>query len=107
MITYADDFIVTAASEQHLKDEVMPTLTAALREVGLELSIEKSRVTKIEDGFDFLGFNIRKYHGEKLLIKPSKASIKSFLKDVRAFIKTATDLPKEILIYQLNQKIRG
>lgn len=107
MITYADDFIVTAASEQLLKDEIIPILTAALREVGLELSIEKSRVTKIEDGFDFLGFNIRKYHGEKLLIKPSKASIKSFLKDVRAFIKTATALPTEILIYQLNQKIRG
>lgn len=107
MITYADDFIVTAASEQLLKDEVIPTLTASLREVGLELSTEKSRITKIEDGFEFLGFNIRKYHGEKLLIKPSRASIKSFLKEVRAFIKSATALPTEIVIHQLNQKIRG
>ncbi len=74
-ITYADDFIVTAASEQLLKDKVIPTLTASLKEVCLEHSTEKSRITKIEDGFDFLGFNIRKYHGEKLLIKPSKASI--------------------------------
>lgn len=107
MITYADDFIVTAASEQLLKDKVIPTLFASLREVGLELSTEKSRITKIEDGFEFLGFNIRKYHGEKLLIKPSKASIKSFLREIRAVIKSATALPTEILIHRLNQKIRG
>lgn len=107
MITYADDFIVTAASEQLLKDKVIPTLTASLREVSLELSTEKSRITKIEDGFDFLGFNIRKYHGEKLLIKPSKASIKPILKDVRAVIKSSIALPTEILIHRLNQKIRG
>ncbi|WP_428412364.1 reverse transcriptase domain-containing protein [Legionella sp.] len=83
MITYADDFIVTAASEQYLKDKVIPTLIASLKEVGLELSIEKSKITKIEDGFNFLGFNVRKYSCGKLLIKPSKASIKTFLEDFR------------------------
>jgi RNA-directed DNA polymerase len=107
MITYADDFIVTAASEEYLKDKVIPTLTASLKEVGLELSTEKSRITKIEDGFNFLGFNVRKYPCEKLLIKPSKASIKSFLEDVRALIKSAAALPTEILIHQLNPKITG
>ena len=73
----------------------------------MELSTEKSRITKIEGGFDFLGFNIRKYKDEKLLIKPSKASIKAFLEDVRSFIKSATALPTEIVIYQLNSKITG
>lgn len=103
IITYADDFIVTAASEQLLTDKVIPNIKVLLKEVGLELSIEKSRITKIESGFDFLGFNIRKYQ-EKLLIKPSKASIKSFLKDIRATIKSAIALPTEILIHRLNQK---
>ncbi len=107
MITYADDFIVTAASEQYLRDKVIPTLIVSLKEVGLELSIEKSKITKIEDGFNFLGFNVRKYSGGKLLIKPSKASIKTFLEDVRAIIKSAIALPTEILIRQLNQKITG
>jgi len=106
MIAYAVVFIVTAASEQLLIGKVIPTLKTSLKEVGLELSIEKSRITKIESGFDFLGFNIRKYH-EKLLIKPSKASIKSFLKDVRATIKSAGAQPTEILIHRLNQKITG
>lgn len=107
MITYADDFIVTAASEQYLKDKVIPTLIASLKEVGLELSIEKSKITKIEDGFNFLGFNVRKYSCGKLLIKPSKTSIKTFLEDVRAIIKSAIALPTEVLIHRLNHKITG
>ena len=102
MFTYTDDFIVTAASEHYLKDKVIPTLIASLKEVGLELSIEKRKITKIEDGF-----NVRKYSGGKLLIKPSKVSIKTFLEDVRAIIKSAIALPTEILIHQLNQKITG
>jgi RNA-directed DNA polymerase len=107
IITYADDFVVTAASEEHLKDKIIPTLMMSLKEVGLELSAEKSRITKIETGFDFLGFNIRKYPCGKLLIKPSKASVKRFLEDIRAIIKSAIALPTEILIHQLNAKITG
>ena len=107
MITYADDFIVTAASEQDLKEKVIPTLAVRLKEVGLELSTEKSRITRVEDGFDFLGFNIRKYPNGKLLIKPSKASIKAFLKDIRTTIKSAIAFPTKVMIHQLNQKITG
>ena len=107
VITYADDFIVTAASEQELRDKVIPTLRASLKEVGLELSVEKSKITKIEDGFNFLGFNIKKYPCGKLLIKPSKASIKTFLTDIRSIIKSASALPTEVLIRQLNSKIIG
>lgn len=106
VIAYADDFIVTAASEQILKGKIIPAIKASLKEVGLELSTEKSKITKIESGFDFLGFNIRKYH-EKLLIKPSKASINLFLEDIRATIKSAIAQPTEILIHRLNQKITG
>ncbi len=107
MITYADDFIVTSASEQYLLDKVIPTVTISLEKVGLELSIEKSKITRIEKGFDFLGFNIRKYPHGKLLIKPSKASIKAFREGIRTTIKSANALPTEILIHQLNQKITG
>jgi RNA-directed DNA polymerase len=107
MITYADDFVVTSASEQYLLDKVIPTVTSSLGKVGLELSIEKSKITRIEKGFDFLGFNIRKYPCGKLLIKPSKASIKAFREGIRTTIKSASALPTEILIHQLNQKITG
>ena len=45
---------------------------------GLELSDEKTRITHISDGFDFLGQNVRKYNG-KLLIKSAKKSVKSLM----------------------------
>jgi RNA-directed DNA polymerase len=107
MVAYADDFIVTAASEQLLREKVIPTLVSALSERGLELSKEKTKITPIDKGFEFLGFNIRKYKCGKLLIKPSKANICNFLREIRRIIKRGTALPTEVLIYQLNQKITG
>lgn len=107
MIAYADDFIVTAASEEILKEKVIPTLVKSLKTVGLELSKEKSKITKIEDGFNFLGFNVRKYSCGKLLIKPSKASVKSFIDDIKTIIKSSIALPTEVMIHRLNSKITG
>ena len=107
VIAYADDFVVTAASKELLEEKVIPILISALGEVGLELSKEKTRITRIEEGFDFLGFEIRKYRNEKLLIKPSKANIKSFLTDIKEIIKKGAALPTEKLIHRLNQKITG
>lgn len=107
VIAYADDFVVTAASKELLEKKVIPILVEALGDIGLELSEEKTRITHIEEGFDFLGFNIRKYRNGKLFIKPSKANIKSFLGDIREIIKNGVALPTDKLIYQLNQKITG
>jgi RNA-directed DNA polymerase len=103
---YADDFIITGASKEVLEQKVKPAVEAFLGERGLELSKEKTKITHIDDGFDFLGFNIRKYKG-KLIIKPSKNSIKSFLSKTREIIKSKMADKTEILIHQLNQKIRG
>jgi RNA-directed DNA polymerase len=107
MISFADDFVVTAASQDLLLKKVKPVLEKALGKVGLELSQEKTRITSIEEGFDFLGFTLRKYGDGKLLIKPSKASIKRFLKDIRDLIKKGIALPTERLIQALNEKITG
>ena len=107
VISYADDFIVTAASEELLKEKVIPLVQEFLQEVGLELSIEKTRITPIQKGFDFLGFNIRKYENGKLLIKPSKANIKRFLEEIRRLIKASVALPTDKMIYLLNPKITG
>ena len=106
MIAYADDFIITAASKELLEKKVMPILVQALAKVGLELSIAKTKITHIDDGFDFLGFNIRKYKG-KLLIKPSKAGIKRFIKVIKETIKNGTAQPVEYMIHNLNNRITG
>ena len=60
-------------------EEVYELLTPYLKDRGLELAQDKTKITHIDDGFDFLGMNIRCYHtkdGGKVLIKPSKNSIK-------------------------------
>ncbi len=107
VIAYADDFVVTAASKELLEEKVIPILVEALGDVGLELSKEKTRIPQIEDGFNFLGFNVRKYGNGKLLIKPSKANIKSFLEEIKEIIKKGAALPTDQLIHRLNQKITG
>jgi RNA-directed DNA polymerase len=106
VVRYADDFIITGASKEVLEMKVKPAIVTFLKERGLELSEEKTRITHIDDGFDFLGFNVRKYAG-KLLIKPSKGAIKSFLERVREIIRANVATKTEDLIRQLNTKLRG
>lgn len=106
VISFADDFVVTGASKEVLEQKVMPVVVSFLKERGLELSLKKTKITSIEKGFDFLGFNVRKYKG-KLLIKPSKRNVKSFLDEIRALINSQKTAKQENLIHLLNPKIRG
>lgn len=103
---YADDFIITGATKELLENKVKPTVESFLRERGLELSREKTKITHIDEGFDFLGFTIRKYKG-KLIIKPSKKNVKSFLEKVRETIKANSTVTTENIIHQLNPLLRG
>ncbi len=106
LIRYADDFIITSNSKELLEDKVMPWLQTFLSIRGLELSTEKTKITHIDEGFDFLGQNIRKYKG-KLLIKPTKGSVSSVLSKVRGFIKANKNMTPAELIMHLNPIIRG
>ena len=105
-IRYADDFIITGSSKELLEDKIKPAIKTFLAMRGLTLSDEKTHITHIDKGFDFLGFNIRKYNG-KLLIKPSNKSVKSFLTDIRDTIKSNKGAAAANLIRILNPKIRG
>jgi RNA-directed DNA polymerase len=106
LVRYADDFIITGKTKELLENEVRPVVEDFLKERGLSLSGEKTRVTHIGDGFDFLGWNLRKYDG-KLLIKPSKKNVKAFLQDIRETVKANKQAKQENLIRLLNPKIRG
>src|SRR2546425_2212039 len=81
-------------------------LKAFMRERGLELSAEKTLITSIADGFDFLGQNVRKYNG-KLIIKPAKKNVKAFLEKVRKIVKDHQGATAGTLILLLNPLIRG
>lgn len=105
-VRYADDFVVTGRSKELLEQEVMPVIEDFMRERGLTLSPEKTRITHIDEGFDFLGQNVRKYNG-KLLIKPSKANVATFLEKVRCAVKGNKALDQHRLIRMLNPMIQG
>ena len=85
VVRYADDFIVTARDKGSLENAQIQ-IQQWLSERDLELSAEKTLITSMEDGFDFLGFNHRHYNG-KLLIKPSKKKVLDFCKRIGKEIK--------------------
>jgi RNA-directed DNA polymerase len=105
-IRFADDIIATGKTRELLETEVKPLIEDFLQIRGLELSTEKTRIVHIEEGVDFLGQNIRKYDG-KLLIKPSKKSVKTLLEKVREIITTNKQAKAGDLVRQLNPIIRG
>ena len=106
VVRFADDFVITGSSKELLENEVKPLVEQFLHERGLELSQEKTSITHIENGFDFLGQNVRTYNG-KLLIKPSKKNMHSFLEKVRGIIKDYKQATIGQLICLLNPVIRG
>ena len=107
LIRYADDFVITGRTKELLEGEIKPLVEQFLHERGLELSPTKTVITHVEKGFDFLGQNVRKYPNGKLLIKPSKKNIKTFLDGIRGKIKAALGMSTADLIDSLNPKIRG
>lgn len=106
MVRYADDFIITGNSKEWLEHEVKPAAVEFLAERGLVLSPEKTKITHIREGFDFLGWNIRKYH-DKLLMKPSKANVKAHLDKIREVINGNKTAKQANLIRLLNPVLRG
>jgi RNA-directed DNA polymerase len=108
LVRYADDFIVTGTSQELLRAEVRPLVEHFLRERGLELSHEKTRITHIDDGFDFLGQTLRRFGSSKVLLRPSKKNVGTFLTKIQEMIQTTgSRATAGELIWQLNQQIKG
>lgn len=104
-IVYADDFIITANNEEILH-QVKEDIEEFLQERGLELSESKTLITHINEGFDFLGWNFRKFK-TKLIIAPSKKSVKNICKKISETVRKNLMQKQEMLIKQLNALIRG
>lgn len=108
LVRYADDFVITGTSKELLRDKVQPLVAHFLAERGLELSHEKTSITHITEGFDFLGQHIRRYPDGKVLLKPSRRSVRMFLTKVRKVIREeGGSLTAGQLIWRLNPLIRG
>ena len=106
VIRYADDFIITGANPEILMKQVKPVVETFLGARGLTLSEEKTHLRHIEEGFNFLGFNVRKYN-QKLLIKPSRTKVNSFMERIRDYIKSNISVQADRFLRGLNSRLRG
>ena len=106
LIRYADDFIITGREKELLENEVKPIVIEFLKERGLTLSEEKTTITNIYDGFDFLGFNVRKF-GKRLYTSPSKDAQKRFRAKIGDIVKGHKMCKQKSLIRMLNPVITG
>lgn len=106
VVRYADDFVITGNSKELLEGVVRPWVEAFLAPRGLRLSPEKTHVVHIDRGFDFLGWNFRKYKG-KLLIKPSRKNAQAFYSKVREAVSRHKTVTQADLIHLLNPMLRG
>ncbi len=105
VIRYADDLIVLCHS-RHEAEQVKARLAAWLAPRGLAFNEDKTRVVTLDEGFDFLGFNVRRYHG-KLLIKPSKAATRRIRERLRDELRSLRGTNAPAVIKRLNPIIRG
>lgn len=109
VVKYADDFVIVCKTKEEAIS-MYEKLKPYLNKRGLTLAEDKTKVTHIEEGFDFLGFNLRQYKtnkGMKLLIKPSKASVKKAKETIKNVFKQMRGRPAGDLIMKLNPIIRG
>jgi len=115
---YADDFVIMCPTKEDAEN-LYPLLSDYLTERGLTLAEDKTRITHAEDGFNFLGFNVRRYNAtkckkgqapkqvKKLLIKPSKESVKALRAKISEVFGKAKGANAEALIGRINPIIIG
>jgi len=97
---------VVLCTSQEQVEQVQNRLTLWLHSRGLSLNPDKTRVVQLTDGFDFLGFQVRRY-GAKLLIKPSPAALRRHRQHLRAKLHALRGLNAPQVILRLNPLIRG
>jgi len=105
IIRYADDFVVTANSEEYIL-EAKRIIDKWLEDRNLKLNEEKTKIVQVEDGFDFLGFNFRTFK-TKVIIRPSKSKILTFCKRLGLEVKRMYGASQEVVITRLNPILRG
>ena len=105
LIRYADDVLAFCHSRQQA-EQVKARLAGWLVPRGLAFNEDKTRIVHLDDGVDFLGFNVRRYRG-KLLIKPGKAAVKRIRERLSAEMTALRGSNAQAVLIRLNPIIRG
>ena len=106
LIRYADDFVVSAPDKERIEQYILPKISLFLKERGLSLNLEKPRIVHLSDGFDFLGFTIRKFKN-KLITQPKSDNIKRMMDKVRKLLDQYRSMKTVALITKLKPIFRG
>ncbi|MDQ2874165.1 MAG: group II intron reverse transcriptase/maturase [Actinomycetota bacterium] len=109
VITYADDFVALCHSREEA-ETVQARIGTWLKERGLSLNNEKTRIGRLDDGFDFLSFTIRRYHvhgGTKVLTRPSRDAIKKMRRRIAEELRAMRGASPIEVISKMNPVIRG
>jgi len=104
-VRYADDFIITARTKEELLC-IKPNIESWLAGRGMVLHPDKTKIVNIQDGFDFLGFNIRQYRGV-CLVKPQKAKVLGLLQRIRHWLRNHPAVTSAEAIQYLNPLLTG
>lgn len=111
VVRYRDDFVITAASQRILTNQVKPRVNSFLRARGLALNESKTYIVPIKQGLDFLGYNFRIYPYKKRqtkyirFTKPAKSGVKRLLTKCKRVIKTSKSAGE--IVFNLNPILRG
>ncbi|MEU8588667.1 group II intron reverse transcriptase/maturase [Streptomyces sp. NPDC048664] len=112
LVRYADDFVILIHGSRHHAEELKSEVSEVLKQVGLRLSQEKTTIAHIDEGFDFLGFRIqrrvsKKSHKQYVYTYPSKPSMQTVCRKVKAICRQSISQPLDELLQQLNWLLRG
>jgi RNA-directed DNA polymerase len=106
LIRYADDLVALCHSREQV-EQVKARLADWLRPRGLAFNEDKTRVVHLSEGFDFLGFHVRRFANGKLIIKPSTAAVKRFRRRLRTEMRALRGGNAVMVIARLNPILRG
>ena len=106
VVRYADDLVALCHSREQA-EQVKARLADWLTPRGLTFNEDKTRIVHLTEGFDFLGFNVRRYSNGKLIIKPSTAAVKRFRQRLRTEMRDLRGGNAAMVILRLNPILRG
>ncbi|GAB3165966.1 group II intron reverse transcriptase/maturase [Myceligenerans halotolerans] len=113
LVRYADDFLILVSGTRQNAEQVRDEVAGVLATMGLRLSSEKTLITHIDKGLDFLGWRIQrqvKKDGkgkQHVYTYPSKKALQAVKAKVKAICRQNTNLPLDVLLHRLNPVLRG
>jgi RNA-directed DNA polymerase len=113
LVRYADDFLILVSGDRHHAEALREEAAAILAPMGMRLSMAKTQITHIDEGFDFLGWRIQRHlkkgtTGQRYVYTyPAKKSLASITGKIKALCRSDTNLPLEAVLHRLNSMLRG